>query len=396
MTDGTIQPTEPLEPLSTTLESDVAPKASGGGKVDNVAEVSKPEAPVKNESVRDSLKAELDKTKEPEKPEAPVKAEKVEKESVPVVKTGEKSAAPEEEDDASERVKVQQAERKSENRERPEPPARFLPRAKELWRSTPNEVQSEVSRIVREHEEETRQYQESHKFREELREYEDLGKQHGVSIKQALDNYVGIERKFAEAPSEGFRQLLSNINMQPQQAISHILRAFNVTPQQLASHINADPNSYVSQQPQRQHQQVQPQHSPEVDTLKQQITAMQAQMTHQQYIEPFIQDHPRYHELEQDIAFFLSSGKIPSNLSPADKLAAAYDMAERINPSSNVESFESKRNTTDRRVDEDFNGTKSIKSSPGNVLEVKEPEKKMSTREMLEDELKKLKRASGA
>lgn len=392
MTDEVIQPSVPAESVSTTLESDVTPKTSGGGKVTPPIEEAKTEVPAKAESVRDSLKAELDKAKEPEKVEKPVKAEKVEEEPKPVTKTEVKSATPDKEVDASEQVKEQQTERKSEVRDRPEPPARFLPRAKELWRNTPNEVQSEVSRIVREHETEVQQYRESHQFREELKEYEELGKQHGVTVKQALQNYVGIERKFAEAPPEGFRQLLSNLNMQPQQAISHILRAFNVTPQQLAQHISADPNSYVSHQPQRQ-QQAQPQHNPEVDTLKQQITAMQTQMAHQQYIEPFIQDHPRYHELEQDIAFFLQSGKIPANLSPAEKLEAAYDMAERINPSSNVSSFSLKQTSSESRVDEDFNGSKSIKSSPGNVLEVKEPDKKMSMRELLEDELKRLKKA---
>lgn len=393
MTDEVIQPSVPAESVSTTLESDVTPKTSGGGKITPPpVEEAKAEAPAKAESVRDSLKAELDKAKEPEKVEKPVKAEKVEEEPKPVTKTEVKSATPEKEVDASEQVKEQQTERKSEVRDRPEPPARFLPRAKELWRNTPNEVQSEVSRIVKEHEAEITQYRESHQFREELKEYEELGKQHGVTVKQALQNYVGIERKFAEAPPEGFRQLLSNLNMQPQQAISHILRAFNVTPQQLAQHISADPNSYVSQQPQRQ-QQVQSQHNPEVDTLKQQITAMQTQIAHQQYIEPFIQDHPRYHELEQDIAFFLQSGKIPANLSPAEKLEAAYDMAERINPSSNVTNFEPKQTSSNSRVDEDFNGSKSIKSSPGNVLEIKEPDKKMSMRELLEDELKRLKKA---
>jgi len=394
MTDEVIQSSAPVtEHVSTTLESDVTPKTSGGGKITPTpVEEAKPEAPAKPESVRDSLKAELDKTKEPEKVEKPVKAEKLDEEPKPVTKTEVKSATPEKEVDASEQVKDQQTERKSEVRDRPEPPARFLPRAKELWRNTPNEVQSEVSRLVREHEAEVQQYRESHQFREELKEYEELGKQHGVSVKQALDNYVGIERKFAESPPEGFRQLLSNMNMQPQQAISHILRAFNVTPQQLAQHISADPNSYVSQAPQVQPQ-VQPQHNTEVDTLKQQITAMQAQMAHQQYIEPFIKDHPRYHELEQDIAFFLQSGKIPANLSPAEKLEAAYDMAERINPSSNVSSFSPKQTSSESRVDEDFNGSKSIKSSPGNVLEVKEPDKKMSMRELLEDELKRLKKA---
>lgn len=391
MTDEVIQQSTSPDPVSTTLEDNATHARSGGGKVDTPVEPeAKPEVPAKPESVRDSLKAELDKEKTP-----------VAKEVKPVVadEKAEKSAVPEKEIDASEQVKEQQTERKSEVRDRPEPPARFLPRAKELWRNTPNEVQSEVSRIVKEHEQEVSQYRESHQFREELREFEELGKQHNVTLKQALQNYVGIERKFSEDPSEGFKQLFSNLNMQPQQALAHILRAYGIQPERLAAHMAQSPHEYTAlarQHVAQQQQQVRPQEDPRIAAMSKQIQDMQIAQAHKDYVEPFLQEHPRYHELEQDIAFFLQSGKIPANLSPAEKLAAAYDMAERINPSSNVEQFQTRQASTERRVDEDFNGSKSIKSSPGNVLEVKEPEKKMSTREMLEDEMRKLKRSSGA
>src|SRR5690606_41448648 len=103
MTDEVIQPSPVTEHVSTTLESDVTPKTSGGGKITTPpVEEAKPEAPAKAESVRDSLKAELDKTKEPEKVEKPVKAEKLEEEPKTVTKTEAKSAAPEKEVDASE------------------------------------------------------------------------------------------------------------------------------------------------------------------------------------------------------------------------------------------------------------------------------------------------------
>src|SRR5690606_30034731 len=116
MTDEVIQSSAPVtEHVSTALESDVTPKTSGGGKIIPApVEEAKPEAPAKAESVRDSLKAELDKAKEPEKVEKPVKAEKLEEEPKPVAKTEVKSATPEKEVDASEQVKDQQTERKSE------------------------------------------------------------------------------------------------------------------------------------------------------------------------------------------------------------------------------------------------------------------------------------------
>lgn len=387
-------------PLSTQLETTSASSPSGGGVVPNEPVEQVAVEHKKPESVRDSLEAESKAITEAENKEQDGKDEETKadkgnkeikaKEPVKVDPKADKSAAPEQDADATAQTKDQPQERKSEVRDRPEPPARFLPKAKEVWRNVPQAVQSEVSRMVQDHEQEVSQYRESHQFREELREYEAMGKQHGMSVKQALDNYVGIERKFAEAPSEGFKQLLGNLKMPPQQAISHILQAYGVSPQALAQHMSQQPEQYAAQQRQAPQPQQQ-QEDPRVNQLQQQLMDMQAQIAHQQFIEPFAREHPRYAELESDIAFFLQSGKIPANMSAAEKLAAAYDMAERINPSSNVE-YEQEQPTLSR-VDDDSNGNKSVKSSPGNVLNVAAPERKMSMRELLEDELRRSKRA---
>lgn len=387
-------------PLSTQLETTSASSPSGGGVVPNDTVEQVAAEPKKPESVRDSLEAESKAITDAENKEQDDKVDDTKadkgnkeikaKEPVKVDPKADKSAAPEQDADATAQTKDQPQERKSEVRDRPEPPARFLPKAKEVWRNVPQAVQSEVSRMVQDHEQEVSQYRESHQFREELREYETMGKQHGMSVKQALDNYVGIERKFAEAPSEGFKQLLGNLKMPPQQAISHILQAYGVSPQALAQHMSQQPEQYAAQQRQAPQQQQQ-QEDPRVNQLQQQLMDMQTQIAHQQFVEPFAREHPRYAELESDIAFFLQSGKIPANMSAAEKLAAAYDMAERINPSSNVEYKQEQ--TTLSRVDDDSNGNKSVKSSPGNVLNVAAPERKMSMRELLEDELRRSKRA---
>lgn len=388
-------------PLSTQLEPNAAVSPSGSGVVPNEPVEQVATEPKKPESVRASLEAESKAIADAESKEQGGKDEETKadkgdkeikaKEPVKVEPKAEKSAASEQDADATAQTKDQPQERKSEVRDRPEPPARFLPKAKEVWRNVPQAVQSEVSRMVQDHEQEVSQYRESHQFREELREYEEMGKQHGMSVKQALDNYVGIERKFAEAPSEGFKQLLGNLKMPPQQAISHILQAYGVSPQALAQHMSQQPEQYAARAPRVPQQQQQPPVDPRVNQLQQQLMDMQAQIAHQQFIEPFAREHPRYAELESDIAFFLQSGKIPANMSAAEKLAAAYDMAERINPSSNVE-YEQEQPTLSR-VDDDSNGNKSVKSSPGNVLNVAAPERKMSMRELLEDELRRSKRA---
>jgi hypothetical protein len=246
--------------------------------------------------------------------------------------------------------------------------------------------------MTAEHETEVAQYKEHKQFREDVKEFEELAKSKNVNFKEALTNYVNIEKQFASEPAQGFKQLLSNIRMTPPQAISHILQAFNVTPQALAAHIADHPNDYTPLARTQQQEQPQPQEDPRMKVLEEKLQAMELQSAADKYITPFIAEHPRYHELEQDIAFFLQSGKIPANMSPADKLAAAYDMAERINPSSNGTSTQTQA-APQSRVDEDFNGTKSVKSSPGSVLNISEPTRKMSMRDMLEDEIKRLKKA---
>ena len=304
MDEVTQAPIEPVNPIPDENTHAV----SGAGKVsaEPPKEEAAPEPKAKKESVRESLEAAV---KDVEKESAKQEPKAEEK---PKAEAKEKSATPEKEDDATVQAKEQQTERKSEVRERPEPPARFLPKAKELWRSTPNEVQSEVSRIVREHEEEISQYRESKQFRDDLKEFEDLGRQHNVTLKQALTNYVGIERKFAEDPAQGFRQLFSNLNMNPQQAVSHIMRAYGIQPQQLAQHMSQSPHEYTALSRQAapvQHQQSVHQEDPRIAAMAKQLEDMQIAQAHREYVEPFLQNHPRYHELEQDIAFFLQSGK---------------------------------------------------------------------------------------
>src|SRR3546814_3093057 len=88
-----------------------------------------------------------------------------------------------------------------------------------------------------------------------------------------------------------------------------------------------------AQQPQQQ----QAQDDPRIAQLQQTIVQVQEQQLAATIIDPFKRDHPRYAELEQDIAFFLQSGKIPTSLSPSDRLSAAYDKAERINPPSHAD-----------------------------------------------------------
>lgn len=265
-------------------------------------------------------------------------------------------------------------------------------------------IREEWVRREQDYEREVSELREHKVFREELKDFEELATKHNVPFKQALSNYVDIEKKFSEDPAQGFRQLCQNLGMTPPQAIGHILRSANVTPQQLMEHMQRQPEAYTGLAPQRQQQvpQQEPQQlapDPEVTALKAQVQAMQAQSLEQQVIRPFAEEYPEYYDHEEQIAKVLQSGIIDqihgAGLSPRDKLMAALGM---VSPGS-VGNRNSVRSQT---VDDDdttppagdLRGAKSIKSSPGAISDnSREPDKKMSMRDMLEEEARKLRRA---
>lgn len=269
-----------------------------------------------------------------EKPVVEAKAKTPEPKSEAV--KPEKSAAPEKAVAEGEREQPQKVEGQSEGRKIIEAPARFLPKAKELWRNVPNPVREEWARIEAERENEISQHREASQFREELKEFEAEAKATGTTVKEALSNYVTMEKSLRADPAQGFRQLLSNMQMQPQQAISHILRAYNVTPQALAQHISQNPNDYTAlaaPRPQQFQQPQQPQNqevSPEVKALQEQVNAMRAQQVQAAVVDPFREEYPEYDQYEEQIAKVLHRGIIEelhgTGLSPRDRLEVALFM----------------------------------------------------------------------
>lgn len=388
---------------STVIDTDIQGVKSGGGNP-AIEPTPEKEAPRKPESARDSLEAEAKKiaaesdkeegdekptaeNKEPEKPKAEVK------ESEAKAK------------DANE-PEAKPSPKPSEGRKIIEAPARFLPRAKELWANVPHPVREEFDRVMRESETEISQYKEAKQFRDDVKEFEELAQRHGVPFKQVLTNYVDIERKFSEDPAQGFRQLMQNMNMHPTQAIGAILRSVNATPQQLAQMLTNNPEAFTALAPNmpRQTQQVQPQQrapDPEISALKEQVQALHAERVANDIIRPFAQEYPEYHEHEEAIAKVLQSGIIDqihgSSLSPRDKLEAALFMVaphvKRGSASGTVQDNSVQGGRTSETPAVDLRGgNKSVKSSLGDVTDVAEPERKMSMREMLEDEARKLAR----
>lgn len=392
METNTAAPVQGTAVLSTSIDQGGAPLGTGGG-VPNLNEPKpadpKPEAkPAKPETAGDTLKGELARIRDEEAKEADAvkakgedaakdakakvdeaeKAEKQEKDERPAKQrddTGKFAKAEAEADKGEpEKAATGQGEtdksRQSEGQKYHEPPARFLPKAKEVWGNVPHAVKGEIARLSQEHEAEVTKYREAGERYEPLRQFDEIAKSNGRELKDSLAKVVQVEQALASNPIAGLEMILREIG--PRKANGQPISLMDVV-QHLAQNPQAYQQAVNSIAPQNQNQQRQP--DPEVQALKQEIQSMRTEQTAQSIIAPFAAQNPRFHELQDDIAFFLNSGKIPASLSPQERLEAAYDMAVRINPTSSVTPSQATEKLADAKpAPSDDAGAKSIRGAP--------------------------------
>lgn len=383
MNDMTAAPVTGTAPLSTAIDQGGAPLGTGGG----VPDLREPQAPEpakvdKPETPGDTLKAELARIREEEAKDAkPAKGAEVKADAKPderAVKTDEKAAdektprqrneqgkfakaeaeAPEASGDKGEPDKAATGQdgsergRPSEGRQHVEPPARFLPKEREGWANVPNVVKSAIDRISKEHETEVAQYRTSHEEWAKLAKFDAMAKQHNVQIADALERYTNFDGLLQSNPIEAIRQIMATRG---------------ITPEQYANHVLSNPEAHrapaQAPAPDPQFQQM----GTKVQQLEATIEEMRNAQAVTSIIEPFRAANPRYDELQDDIALFLQSGKIPASLSPQEKLEAAYDMAVRINPTSAVEASQAPEAIAAKPASPAKTpdaGTKSIRGAP--------------------------------
>ena len=199
-----------------------------------------------------------------------------------------------------------------------DPPSRFSNDAKETWANTPEPVKAEVNRAIRELEQGHQKYKADAEAFNEVREYHDLARQHGTTMKNALANYVGIERMLAQNPLQGFEQIISNFGWKMPDGRPMTFRDFAAqvlgqSPDEQASHQNATIQELRN----------------EIAGLKNQLGGVTQTINHQRetaimsQVETFAQSHPRFDELAEAIKEEINHGY---------DLETAYARAERLNP----------------------------------------------------------------
>lgn len=362
--------------LSTALEPIERSDVSGGGQPDIPApEPEAPEVEEKPKTVRDAVaKAikESNREAEPKDDANTAKGADGDKDGEAkgkALEADKDEAKPKEEAKADLKEKT---EPKADTEEKPaghyQAPKKFLPDAQEKWLNVPRPVQRDIDNMAREHEAEVTQLREATQRYESIRQFDELAQSNGRDLTESLTKLNEIENVMQQNPYAGLNMILQEIG--PRKPDGSPVSLYEVA--QFVAQQGPDKwQQMVSVQPQQQ----QPQENPEVAQLKQQIAQMKIEQTAQSVIEPFKAQHPRYEELKGSIAQILKSDMVPTSLSAPDRLAVAYDMAERLNPPSNVQQPATQASPdADSRVDTS-NGSKSIKSAPGSVSADIEPKR---------------------
>ena len=191
-------------------------------------------------------------------------------------------------------------------------PARFTETAKAKWHTADPEIRGEVLRMHKELTDGFQKYKTAAERDGTLNEFHEMAAKQGTDVKTALTRYVNIDNLLRQDFVKGIEEICNN------KGVSH---------RDLAAHVlNQSPDKQASQQDATIRELRQ-----ELAGLKQQLGGVTQTIEQQREqatlteVKKFADEHPRFNELANDIAFFMQSGR-------AKDLPEAYELAERLNP----------------------------------------------------------------
>lgn len=297
-----INPASHNEPLPNQAVTDKKPEPAEQKPANNVDAI---------KQASEKLKAKANEETKPEvKPDAKADA----KPRVEEAKTAKEPQPRENGKFASTQPKTEDAEQKPQaDTPHRDAPKRFDDSAKAEWAKAPDSVKAATHRAIKELEDGFVKYRDDAKEYETVRYYGDLAKQGGTSLKAALEGYVQTENALRQDPVRGMIELCGRLGVNPADMATALFNAStgNAPQQQRQQQIDPQKLRYEIKEELKQE-------------MKQESTA--------ELVSRFRDEHDRYDELEPLIGAFLQSGEIPEYLSPEQKLAEAYALAERAKP----------------------------------------------------------------
>lgn len=321
--------------------------------------------------------------------EASDKADKADKEK-PGTSPADKAAPP---DKAAPADKPEQREQAGGEDDRSAPPARLAEDARKVWRSTPRAVKAEFHRLESEIGRITQESGAALQLHQELREYDEMARQRGTSIRRALDQYVAFDRAIQEDLGKGVAQIAKANGHSPQAAIASVLQAYGLTPQQYAQSVARNPQAHqiapqAPRDPAIAHIAAQQQ---EIMQRMQEQEQAQVRNSLQSEVMAWAKDKPDYSRLEGAIAEVIKSGIIErihgNGLSVAQKLDAAYRMAGGNTEVIVPQAAEPEQPAAGKRPDP---GRKSVRGAPSDGVSPVQDDQETDIREFLRKELRRM------
>lgn len=305
------------EPAPVTEKPSATPREA----VDRAFDKIEAEPPRPIESTTKPVEAEPEKTPAKKPAKAPAKAvdTKPAPEPTKVAEKTDKPAegpkrAPDGKFASTEPVKAEGEEPAPRQTNFPDPPKRFSEDAKAAWNEAPEPVRAEVHRATKEMEAGLAKYKGDAEAFSELKEFADLAKSQGTTLKDAMRNYVGMENMLRKDPIAGLQQIAQNLGIPLRDIAAHIV---GQKPDQVASQ-----HERIISELKQTVQQLQQQIGGVTKTIDQQREQSASQTVAQFASSP---GHERFEELATDIKFFLETKR-------ASDLDEAYTLADRLNP----------------------------------------------------------------
>lgn len=218
----------------------------------------------------------------------------------------------------------QQSDQPSDESSRPrssfrDAPGRFSSDAKAAWETAPEPVKAEIHRAIRELEDGQQKYRQSHERYERIRQFDEIAAGNGGDLRQSLEKVVALEQAFARSPVEGMQRICDHFGINMRALAAHVM---GQTPDQVQMHQDQTITGLRH----------------EIESLRQQLGGVVDGFHEQRVaavsrdVEAFAADNPRFYDVMDDVAFFLTSGRIDPNLPQMERLSEAYRLAERLNP----------------------------------------------------------------
>lgn len=212
-----------------------------------------------------------------------------------------------------------------------EAPRRFDEGARAQWDKVPESVRGATHRVIRELEQGYEKHKVAAQAFDEIRDFHELARRHGTTVRDALENYVGIERLLQRDPVAGLERIVANLGLKREDG----------SPATLADIAASVPSREEG------HEGAIRQLRGEIERLRAELGGVSQHMRDGQQravgnaVTAFAREtdaagrplRPRFDELSADIEFFLRSAKVAADLPLRERLSQAYQLAERLNPS---------------------------------------------------------------